>query len=318
MTRREAVKIGNYFEVYRDGRYVLGEADGQPFAEIDGERYCLSCHPYEPCLYIKDKNGALTVVRNAFDPSCVLEAFSKGETVVSITGTEYDAPDFCMMVEYAAGRGNIQIDEAEKVFIGRPKKKGAEPDKQRAAESGGDEINGAVNERLLRPEPGMIIEDDPFYRLIARYPDSVIDYCLVKNGAVAGGSDAHRNALIQACGELFIDEDGEEIWSIDAGRAEAEQISADLLFAPASKSGELNYRKAFLEPPYTSRYTDADFEAVNAALFPEGTEGLEVYRWNTGWSDYFDDGREWWGTLCLTVYDKKVDRFVVIMASATD
>ena len=62
----------------------------------------------------------------------------------------------------------------------------------------------------------------------------------------------------------------------------------------------------------------ADFDRLNAALFPEGTEGLEVYEWTTDWSEYFDEGREWWGTLCLTVYDKGMDRFVVILASATD
>ena len=77
-------------------------------------------------------------------------------------------------------------------------------------------------------------------------------------------------------------------------------------------------RGAFLHPPHGVRYTDADFDRVNAALFPKGTDALEVYRWTTDWSEYFDDGREWWGTLCLTVYDKKPDRFVVILASATD
>lgn len=31
-----------------------------------------------------------------------------------------------------------------------------------------------------------------------------------------------------------------------------------------------------------------------------------------------DGGHEWRGALCYTVYDKKQNRFVVIMASATD
>ena len=43
-----------------------------------------------------------------------------------------------------------------------------------------------------------------------------------------------------------------------------------------------------------------------------------MYEWTTDWSDYFDEGREWWGTLCLTVYDKTLGRFAVILASATD
>ena len=97
-----------------------------------------------------------------------------------------------------------------------------------------------------------------------------------------------------------------------------ELIDAGELFAPAREAEELNYRGAFLHPPHGCRYTDADFDRVNAALFPNGTDGLEVYRWTTDWSDYFDDGHEWWGTLCLTVYDKSTGRFAVLLASATD
>ena len=59
-------------------------------------------------------------------------------------------------------------------------------------------------------------------------------------------------------------------------------------------------------------------DQVNALLFPAGADDLEVYRWTTDWSNLFDDGREWWGTLCLTVYDWTLERFTVIMASATD
>ena len=80
----------------------------------------------------------------------------------------------------------------------------------------------------------------------------------------------------------------------------------------------MNYRKAFLKPPHTNSYSDADFYKINAALFPNGTGGLEVYEWTTDWSEYFDEGHEWWGTLCLTVYDKALNRFAVIMSSATD
>ena len=95
-------------------------------------------------------------------------------------------------------------------------------------------------------------------------------------------------------------------------------MATEALFAPADKNGALNYRKAFLYPPHTNRYTDADFDRINAALFPNGTDSLEAYAWSTDWSDYFDDGHEWWGTLCITVYDRSADRFVVILASATD
>ena len=90
------------------------------------------------------------------------------------------------------------------------------------------------------------------------------------------------------------------------------------MFSSDYPKGKLNYRRAFLYPPHRNGVTGKDFVRVNAALFPEGTDSLEGYEWDTDWSEYFDDGHEWWGTLCLTVYDKNLDRFVVIMASATD
>lgn len=296
--------------VYRDRRYVLGWEEDDPYLSVDGRKYRLTCHPYEPCLYLTDEEGHLTAVHNAFDPDSVLQAFLQGETVTSITGMEYDANDFCRMAEYAAGRYDIGIDDAEQVFGGRPQTKKPLPEKRQkeASPHGG----------ILRPESGSIIEKDPFFDLMARYPDCVVDYCLVKNGSAEHGYDAHWKALVWACCKLFIDVDGSVIWHYDVGKAGAKPIRPEELFAPADGEGGLNYRKAFLHPPYGPVYSDADFDTVNAVLFPRGTDGLEVYQWTTAWSEYFDDGHEWWGTLCLTVYDRNLDRFVIILASATD
>ena len=96
------------------------------------------------------------------------------------------------------------------------------------------------------------------------------------------------------------------------------KIPTQALFASADGNDELNYRTAFLNPPHENNYMDEDFDKINKCLFPNGTDCLEVFKWSTDWSDYFDDGHEWWGTLCLTVYDKSLDRFVIILASATD
>lgn len=292
--------------VFCDGRYVLGLEGGDAFIEICGEKYTLSCHPYEPCLYITDKDGALTAVHNAFDPSCVIEAFSEGMTVTSITGTEYGAKDFCMMVEAAAGHLDIQIDEAERVFSGRGKK---QPEVKKQID--------AAYDTPVRKEAGCIIEDDPFYDLISKYPDSVIDFCLVKNDHAESGYNAHLRALLHAACKLFVD-GGEAIWRFDAGRTEGKKMETGELFAEAEENGGLNFRKAFLFPPHTNGYTDADFDMICASLFPNGTDGLEVYEWTTDWSEYFDEGHEWWGALCLTVCDASLDRFAVIFASATD
>ena len=296
--------------VFQSGRYTLGQRDGRAYLTAGGRSFFLSCHPYEPCLYITDEDGGMTAVHNAFDPDTVLECFRGGGTVTSITGREYGAEDFCRMVEYAAGMYDVQIDDAEKVFgehkiIKEPKREKKE-EKQ------------PFGETQPRPESGRIAENDPVYGLLGEYPDSVIDCRIVLNDHSGTGRNAHRFALLWACRSLFVDDEDKAIWHFNVGKADARLISADELFAPAEKDGVMNYRKAFLCPPYPCGYTDADFDRLNAALFPNGTDGLEVYEWTTDWSDYFDEGHEWWGTLCLTVYDKSLDRFAVIMASATD
>ena len=170
---------------------------------------------------------------------------------------------------------------------------------------------GNVQAKAETPPAG-----DPFYALLAEYPRLDVEYCIVPDSrSSCRGCEAHRLALKQAFRKLSAD--GGE-WSYDVIAARGKQIDAGELFAPAREAEELNYRGAFLHPPHGCRYTDADFDRVNAALFPNGTDGLEVYRWTTDWSDYFDDGHEWWGTLCLTVYDKSTGRFAVLLASATD
>ncbi|MBE7003945.1 MAG: hypothetical protein E7425_06630 [Ruminococcaceae bacterium] len=167
-----------------------------------------------------------------------------------------------------------------------------------------------------RPKMAEVPADDPFSAILAEYPRCVIEYGVVPgNHSSCRGCEAHRLALKQAFRKLSAD--GGE-WSYDVVQARGKQINAGELFAPAREAEALNYRGAFLHPPHGCRYTDADFDRVNAALFPNGTDGFEVYRWTTDWSEYFDDGHEWWGALCLTVYDKSLDRFVVILASATD
>ena len=76
-------------EVYRDDRYVLGMEEGLPYLVIGGRKHMLTCHPYEPCLYITDDRGCKTAVHNSFDPVSVLYAFRKGQKVTSITGREW-------------------------------------------------------------------------------------------------------------------------------------------------------------------------------------------------------------------------------------
>ena len=298
-------------EVYRDEQFVLGWEDDIPYLKADGNEYILTGHPYEPCLYITDESGQMTVVHNSFYAYDVLDLFYDGHTVTSITGFEYSVKDFCRMVKYAAGKGDLSISDAEKVFGDRRNKKEIkEPRNLKEKSFDSKKINIRTT--------GAVIENDFFYDIYREYPDSVIDYCLIKNNESYSGYESHRGTLATACGKLFYDIDGEIEWQYDFEKAEAKKIDAEELFAYETKNGKLSYREAFFNPPYPNSYKNEDFERLNNALFPNGSEELEIYEWTTDWSEYFDDGHEWWGTLCYTVYDKTLDRFAVILASATD
>ncbi len=89
-------------EVYRDERFALGRDEKGVFFRSGGASYELTCHPYEPCLYIKRNGVTFACIHNSFDPGDVLKAFGRGQTVTSVTGTVYDARAFCELLDFAA------------------------------------------------------------------------------------------------------------------------------------------------------------------------------------------------------------------------
>ena len=290
--------------LYSDDRYMLFEKDKILYLKTESGIFSLTSTPYEPCLYITDETGKTSIVHNAFTADEIIYFALNNLKFKSITGFKYGIKDFCIMAEYASKAGDISIDIAEKVFESRAKNKTA-----KAAD------NQKNNNIFVSPDGVSVIENDSFYELVEKYPDSVVDFCLVKNEGEYSGINSHWNALI--AGTLHIINEDWEL-SFEAGKITAKQVSTEELFAKEDENGKLSFYNAFLNPPYTNDYTESDFEALCTALFPEGTDNLETFRWSTDWSDYFDDGKEWWGTLCLTVYDKSKKRFAVIMASATD
>ena len=78
------------------------------------------------------------------------------------------------------------------------------------------------------------------------------------------------------------------------------------------------YWYALMEPVHGRRNKPEDFKKVNEVLFPNGTDALDIYEWTTDWSDFFDDGHEWYGACCWSIYDKTQSRYVVMLVSATD
>lgn len=179
------------------------------------------------------------------------------------------------------------------------------------------------------------LTSDEFYQVRERYPGCSLDYCLIKSCELFHhGIKSHKAALNFAMRKLSLSDD----WlTYDLNKAEAHSLDpAEWLDHHYGNmpddNGRIPYAYAFLEPPHGNyvatgkkrgkhRYRDAnidDFAAINTALFPEGTDELEVYEWTTDWSNYFEAGHEWWGANCWSVYDPKMQRYVVILASDTD
>ena len=187
------------------------------------------------------------------------------------------------------------------------------------------------------------LKDDPVYDLLKQYPLIVLDYCVMKDTEEYHGTASHRDA-VECAIKSFSERDEEDFelaWEYDMDKAAmvskvepenffampgdhpkgAEVHSDGIVFTsfPRNPDGRtLPYWFAFLNPPHTNPYSPDDLMKVDSALFPMGTDELIIYEWSTDWSDYFDDGHEWWGACCWSIYDPKTARFTVIMASATD
>lgn len=79
---------------------------------------------------------------------------------------------------------------------------------------------------------------------------------------------------------------------------------------------------AFSDPPYGMNILPREGLGTLFDQFLEvvlqGTANLVIYQWPTDWSDYFADGREWWGTFLWTLSRPGDRDLIVIAASATD
>ena len=198
-----------------------------------------------------------------------------------------------------------------------------------------------------------VIINDPFIEFIRGYDRCAVRYCLTEDEGPHRGIPSHRDAVeramlraVEECEEnkrrvreLWGKEAADRLhtWSCEIGRAKASLIdAAEFLRVPEilrtdrngcvfydcpepdANGGPIPYWYAFLEPPHGSGYTPEDFRKVNAALFPAGVDGLEVCEWTTDWSDYFDAGHEWFGAACWSVWDRRMNRYAVLLVSATD
>ncbi|MNG03267.1 hypothetical protein D3C84_863390 [compost metagenome] len=96
---------------------------------------------------------------------------------------------------------------------------------------------------------------------------------------------------------------------------------------------------AFCDPPYGTRFSDDTPQALFSEWLDllgleDGTDGVVLswvdnfnLNWTASdeydparepWSDYFDDGLEWWGVWCLSIWNPKRRTLAVLAASTTD
>lgn len=178
------------------------------------------------------------------------------------------------------------------------------------------------------------INEHSAYELLKdKYARVCLDYVILSSDEEYNGAETHKKAIIEAfqiLNKRFASYDYCVDITPDKLRAEQSSIH-ELLELPPENSyigrakGErhfsipdpIPYWYAFLEPPHGTPYLISDFIAFNDILFPN-KDAVEVYRWNDDFSNYFDDGKEWWGTGLWTAFDKKSLVAVVIGASLTD
>ena len=183
-----------------------------------------------------------------------------------------------------------------------------------------------------------------------------VDYHLLKSDKPYEGMQSHREALVvvfdrlaensiedlkgirERCGDDLADKLSPLTYDIDKAKPTPLDPN-DFFYCPDivkidyygnvdyDAEWELNdencgttvpYWYAVMEPVHGRRNKPEDFKKVNEALFPNGTDALDIYEWTTDWSDFFDAGHEWYGACCWSIYDKSMNRYVVMLVSATD
>ena len=160
-----------------------------------------------------------------------------------------------------------------------------------------------------------------------------LDYVILSIDCDYKGMVTHKDAVIAAFRILHDRYGGNDYSiSIEPGKMAAVKEDIDEFLKPPADEyydskpkgnrgydilDPLTYWFAFLEPPQGNSYLKSDFIQFNDLLFPNKSD-VEVYRWNDGFSDYFDEAKEFWGTGLWSAYDRKTGIMVVIGASPTD
>ena len=178
---------------------------------------------------------------------------------------------------------------------------------------------------------------DKFYTTLSeKYNELLLDYVLLSWDEDYHGAESHKKAVIEAILSIlntrhrvgnnikhplfYVHESDMRCIECDAGAFfyEDNRGRFNKGVSETPEKMKMNYWLAFSGPPYGIPYSKEDFRKINDSLFPIlFRKDLEIFSWNDDFSNYFDDGKEWWGTALWSIYDKWMNRFVIIGASLT-
>ena len=174
----------------------------------------------------------------------------------------------------------------------------------------------------------------------------VLDYVLLESDSFEGGESLHREAAI--LGMSAIEDRIRERFRQDSepGRTFQNQFhlesdptravgrrvefsefwgTDDVRWKPLGrhiwKVPDANgYKTAFFLPPHglDGDRVEGLFDGINRVVLGDAPTKCEIYSWSTDWSNYFDDGLEWWGAFYWTVHQRGSRRVTVIAGSVTD
>ena len=157
-----------------------------------------------------------------------------------------------------------------------------------------------------------------------KYIDISTDYCILKDSKEYDGLNSHKEAFLYAITKFS------KNWDLDIvyydNKIKATEIKTKDFFT------DKMYYRYFLEQPfgkpsqrldesdniYHEVYTMQDMNYLNSLLFPNGIDDLIIYEWNPYAFPYFEMGIEWWGTISVSIYDKSMDRYIIICSSTSD
>ncbi len=277
-------------------------------------KYYLESYPYEPCLYMKLDSKIVIIIHNSFNVFEIVDVAKNNKKIKAITGKEYDIKGICDLLLCAI---NYQVFDTDISYLEKKLNDDISlNDKNNTIDD--DERKFIFNDFHNIRE----LSDDIFYKEYEKYDECVLDYCIIKSDLDYNDEESHKKVVLFAMSKWskVIKKKCNIDITFNIKKMKASRLKAKCFFEIANENKEESkpYWYLFLNPPHGCSYNIKDFEYINKLLFPKGFDNLEIFEWSTNWSNYFNDGLEWWGARCISIYDKNMKRFVVIGASATD